>query len=188
MIDFFFDKLFRSRVCRGREAEVIPTNVPSSFPGQDQDNRSHEQERLMLADPAIMKFQFMKNAAIPTNRPRINAIPIKNSPTATSLATRHKPGHQHPCRKPRYQSNEISGGRFGMATTLRNLSASPVCTHAGFELVQSSFHHCAQPDANNQPDEQRGSLSSFWIAAVLRSRFFSTVAMIYFSCSDVCLT
>ena len=43
---------------------------------------------LVLVVPAIMKFQFMKapkNAAIPTNAPRINAIPTSNSPYAMTL-------------------------------------------------------------------------------------------------------
>src|SRR6266545_2558318 len=44
---------------------------------------------LVLAAPAIMKFQFIsapKNAAMPTNAPRISATPIMNSPKATSEA------------------------------------------------------------------------------------------------------
>jgi len=44
---------------------------------------------LVLADPAIMKFQFMKppkKAAKPVSKPKINAIPTKNSPMEINFA------------------------------------------------------------------------------------------------------
>ena len=44
---------------------------------------------LILADPAIIKFQFInppRDAAIPVNSPRINAIPTRSSPATASLA------------------------------------------------------------------------------------------------------
>ena len=44
---------------------------------------------LVLAEPAMMKFQFMKpptNAAIPVSAPRMSRMPTVTSPTMTSLA------------------------------------------------------------------------------------------------------
>ena len=44
---------------------------------------------LTLADPASMKFQFIKppkKAATPTNAPRIRAIPINISPAMINFA------------------------------------------------------------------------------------------------------
>lgn len=43
----------------------------------------------VLAEPAIMDFQFMNaptKAAMPVNKPRISPVPISSSPTAVSFA------------------------------------------------------------------------------------------------------
>src|SRR4051812_40659832 len=94
---------------------------------------------LLLAEPAIMKFQFIRppnTAAIPTNAPITSATPIANSPMATSLANHtYDPESSSPCRKLRYQSNVMAGlaGAAGIATALlqKPLSAAPVSIHAG---------------------------------------------------------
>src|SRR6266540_2624984 len=62
---------------------------PATFQARIKTIPSISSTGLVLAAPAIRKFQFSsapKNAAMPTNAPRIRATPIMNSPTATSGA------------------------------------------------------------------------------------------------------
>src|SRR6266545_6127631 len=62
---------------------------PATFQARIKTIPSISSTGLVLALPAIRKFQFSrtpKNAATPTNAPRIRATPIMNSPTATSGA------------------------------------------------------------------------------------------------------
>src|SRR6266540_4647352 len=62
---------------------------PATFQAKIKTIPSISSTGLVLALPAIRKFQFSrtpKNAATPTNAPRIRATPIMNSPTATSGA------------------------------------------------------------------------------------------------------
>lgn len=94
---------------------------------------------LVLAVPAIIKFQFIKppkKAAIAVKRPRMSAIPIRISPATTSLANQTwELLSSKACRNERYQSKAMAGraGASGMRTALvqKPLSASPVATQAG---------------------------------------------------------
>src|SRR4051812_10067625 len=94
---------------------------------------------LLLADPAMMKFQFMvapTKAATPTNAPTIKQIPTVNSPMATTFANQvYAPESSMNWMKLRYQSKVMAGlaGAAGTLTILlqKPLSASPVCIQPG---------------------------------------------------------
>src|SRR5947208_648083 len=94
---------------------------------------------LLLADPAMMKFQFMvapTKAATPTNAPIIRHTPTVNSPIATTLANQvYAPESSMNWMKLRYQSKVMAGlaGAAGILTILlqKPLSASPVTIQSG---------------------------------------------------------
>src|SRR5690606_29318779 len=93
---------------------------------------------LVLAVPAIMKFQFRvapKKAAIPTNAPKIKAIPIRTSPNVTNLANQVYHSLLSINRmNSRYQSKAIAGLPLsGIAAALvqKPFSAVPPSIQAG---------------------------------------------------------
>ena len=62
---------------------------PDTFQARISVTAAMKSKGLLLAEPAIMKFQFIKppkKAAIPAKAPTIKPIPTNTSPTATSLA------------------------------------------------------------------------------------------------------
>src|SRR4051794_22112478 len=103
---------------------------------------------LVLADPAMMKFQFMnapKKAAMPVRAPRMSAMPMRTSPQAISGANQvYQPLSSMYWMKLRYQSKTMGGWpSAGTCTALvqNPLSGSPVIQVPPLILPQPEVSH-----------------------------------------------